>query len=392
MNIKSCLATVLFVLSLLSLPIACGNDGNPEKARKKLGEMGLEYSEEAFIKSASNGDTIALELFLTAGMDVNKRDENGMTALIAATEKGRTEIIQLLIDKGADILIPYSGKTPLKFAEERGDTEAVQLLKEMTEKQQQQVEELFEATSRGDVEAIKILLSKGVNPNAKRMETASFLSPSLLPGMPVLTYAALEGHTEIVKLLLEKGANVNEQLDFNFYLYLNDLLAGDLFAEIKRDRMRDRDALLVLRQLNALAAAMYQNHTEIVEFLKKAGAIEVDLRQLSPLFEGLERSRRGWTMANMRAIGTGLGSYQVDRDTFPVQNPEADWKNSLLPTEYYEGKVLKDGWGTSFKYWSDGKRYTLISYGANKRKGEGNSKYDTDIVYDTGRFVAGYFD
>jgi len=42
-------------------------------------------------------------LLIEKGADVNARDNNGSTPLIAAAFKGRSGIAQLLIDKGADV-------------------------------------------------------------------------------------------------------------------------------------------------------------------------------------------------------------------------------------------------------------------------------------------------
>ena len=56
---------------------------------------------------------------------------------------------------------------------------------------------LREAAIKGDIEAVKMLLEKGVNVNAKDVD-----------GRTALTEAAFYGRTEIAKLLLDKGADV----------------------------------------------------------------------------------------------------------------------------------------------------------------------------------------
>lgn len=47
---------------------------SPENARRELGQMGLQYSEEAFTESAKNGDALAIKLFLNAGMNPNAKN------------------------------------------------------------------------------------------------------------------------------------------------------------------------------------------------------------------------------------------------------------------------------------------------------------------------------
>ena len=92
------------------------------------------------------------------------------------------------------------------------------------------------------------------------------------------------------------------------------------------------------------------------------------------------------TRANMRAISTALGSYQVDHNEFPKQLIEDDLNRTILPSEYYYPKEIPtDGWGIPFKYWSDGTDYRLTSYGRDKVKG-GNG-LDADIVISKGLFI-----
>jgi hypothetical protein len=50
---------------------------SPEEARKELRRIGIEDSEEAFMESASKGNTHAVQLFLAAGMDPNATTEVG---------------------------------------------------------------------------------------------------------------------------------------------------------------------------------------------------------------------------------------------------------------------------------------------------------------------------
>jgi hypothetical protein len=108
------------------------------------------------------------------------------------------------------------------------------------------------------------------------------------------------------------------------------------------------------------------------------------------LLTAIQRSKRSRTVADMRALGTALGSFQIDKDTFPVQSPEQDWNDELLPAMYYQG-ASKDAWETPFRYWSDGEGYTLTSYGKDRQKGGGESgmyEFDADIIYINGSFVA----
>jgi type II secretory pathway pseudopilin PulG len=108
------------------------------------------------------------------------------------------------------------------------------------------------------------------------------------------------------------------------------------------------------------------------------------------LLTAIQRSKRSRTAADMRAIGTALGSFQVDHNSFPIQQTEAELSNEILPDSYYAGP-LQDAWQTGFRYVSDGKSYKLISYGKDKLEGGGvggSYDFDADIIYSDGRFIA----
>ena len=50
---------------------------------------------------AANVETV--KMLLDLGIDVNARNSEGRTALMGAAHKGRNEIVQLLVDRGADL-------------------------------------------------------------------------------------------------------------------------------------------------------------------------------------------------------------------------------------------------------------------------------------------------
>ncbi len=77
--------------------------GERVAARRELGALGLQYSKDALVKQASEGDTVAETLFLLAGMDANSKDKDGNTALCAAASAGYLETVQALIARGADV-------------------------------------------------------------------------------------------------------------------------------------------------------------------------------------------------------------------------------------------------------------------------------------------------
>jgi len=55
-----------------------------------------------FLRAAADGDTARVRALLDHGVNVNHRDEVGMTALQSAAMNGRTNTVRLLLQRGAD--------------------------------------------------------------------------------------------------------------------------------------------------------------------------------------------------------------------------------------------------------------------------------------------------
>lgn len=106
---------------------------------------------------------------LKKGVDINLRNEQGFTPLMLAIEYDNTEIINLLIENGADIECRTQQYTPLMFAVQEGKFSIVQLL-----------------------------IRKGANINSATDE-----------GLTVLMIAIRDNHINIVELLLKNGVDVD---------------------------------------------------------------------------------------------------------------------------------------------------------------------------------------
>jgi ankyrin repeat protein len=83
----------------------------------------------ALMEAALLGHHEILDLLLSAGADVNPRDEIGQTALILAADKDPSMVRELL-EKGADVNVQtsISGETPLIAAAYAGRLETVEML------------------------------------------------------------------------------------------------------------------------------------------------------------------------------------------------------------------------------------------------------------------------
>ena len=175
----------------------------PNDSRSVKGRWGRDYCNTLQAASAG-GHTEIVAILLEKGAKVNAKYGPYGTALASASFGGYTEIVKILLEKGAKVNARYgSYGTALASASAGGHTEIVQ-----------------------------ILLEKGaeVNVEGGHYDTA-------------LVGASRSGHTEIVKILLEKGAEVN--------------IRGKVFG-------------------TALDAASYRGHTEIIQMLLEKGAKRAD--------------------------------------------------------------------------------------------------------------------
>ncbi len=113
------------------------------------------------------------------------------------------------------------------------------------------------------------------------------------------------------------------------------------------------------------------------------------------LLTAIQRSKQKRSMADLRAMGTALGSYQVDYNKYPTLTPVTDFEPTRVMGSngqlYYKGSV-KDGWGNGYRYLSaDGESYTLCSQGKNAAVG-GTGEFDKDLAHvDGAMFEAGVF-
>jgi uncharacterized protein len=142
------------------------NDEDVRKVIANLLEEGVSpvAKNTALHVASRNGHTEIVEMLLEKGADVNAKTNEGITALIRASEKGHTETVARLLEKGADVNAKDSdGWTALMWA-----------------------------SRNGHAETVTILLEEGADVNAK---------DNYFLGSTALDIAIKKEHPEIVKLL-----------------------------------------------------------------------------------------------------------------------------------------------------------------------------------------------
>jgi ankyrin repeat protein len=131
--------------------------------------------------------------------------KNGTTPLHHASSIGNTEVVKLLIEKGADINVKNNfGSTPLHYASNEGNTEVVKLLidngADINVKDRADTTPLHKASFKGHTEVVNLLIENGADIHVKDNS-----------GDTPLKVANEYGRTEVVHLLFEKGAG--DQID-----------------------------------------------------------------------------------------------------------------------------------------------------------------------------------
>lgn len=91
---------------------------------------------EPLASAAANGDTSRVRFLLTVGASPNSEGVDKMyTALTGASALGHTEIVKLLLQKGADpFLKDGEGESPLESAKRNGRADLVRLIEEAQQK------------------------------------------------------------------------------------------------------------------------------------------------------------------------------------------------------------------------------------------------------------------
>ncbi|NWW70444.1 ASB3 protein, partial [Climacteris rufus] len=155
--------------------------------------------------SARHGSVGCLRVLLEAGADLNNvTTESATTPLFLAVENKHAEVVKFLLQHGANVegSHSWSGWNSLHQASFQGSTDIMQMLLEKGASKDCRddfgITPLFVAAQYGQLESLRLLLSHGAGVNCQAKDRAT----------PLLI-AAQEGHLDCVELLLASGADPN---------------------------------------------------------------------------------------------------------------------------------------------------------------------------------------
>lgn len=166
-------------------------------------------SKHALVGAACAGRMDIVRKNLERGMDpdatvlVRRASINGISPLVCAAENGRADVVDALLDAGADVNKGTGYKrndTPLLMASENGHTEVVRLLlnagADVGRSDVDAITALGKAARGGHYQIVKLLLEGGAD-----VEGRAYTS-----GTTAIQGAKAAGHTRIVELLRSAGA------------------------------------------------------------------------------------------------------------------------------------------------------------------------------------------
>ena len=116
---------------------------------------------DQFWEAVRKGDAATVTALLDKGVDVNAKFRYGQTALFKAAERGHTEIVKLLLARGADATVKdtFYSATAMTWALSNKHVGAVGALLEKDSSSVNEV--LMTGTREGNVELVKIALANG---------------------------------------------------------------------------------------------------------------------------------------------------------------------------------------------------------------------------------------
>lgn len=153
------------------------------------------------VYAAEWGNLAIVRYFLNQKMDINSKDKDDLSALVAAIRSGREEVVDFLLEQGADMNIECCGSPALHEAAKYGNVNIIKALLDFGVDADIESTRLYNnrtalkyACEGGFVDVVKVLLDHGANAiNVDRL------------GRNSIVFAANGGHKQVVKALFDQG-------------------------------------------------------------------------------------------------------------------------------------------------------------------------------------------
>ena len=294
------------------------NAGNVENVRYLLEQGGdvnaKGYDGDNLLYKAVDKwhDIEIIEMLIDYGAALEAKERPSNTALMLASDKGRKDIVELLIKKGADV----------NCANAFGESALISAMK---------------APIVTDcIEIVELLTSNGADVNKKNIQ-----------GYTPLMEASHYGISKIVELLIKKGANVNDRSNIGFTALMGATVEGsesivELLIQNGADvNMQDKEGE------TALMIAARKDYINVVKVLVKNGA-NLDLQD-SDGKTALMKAVQSYSQDNIEAL--------IDLFIENGANLDLKDKDGKTVLDYADKKIKSAiNWSLNKKKWNSFKR------------------------------------
>ncbi|KAJ4201781.1 hypothetical protein NW767_006319 [Fusarium falciforme] len=236
--------------------------------------------------AAQEGLTSVVELLVQKGADVNGIDQEDYTPLMRASEAGHQAVVSFLIKEGAAVESPYAHRA-VSLALKNGRASILKLFTKANVNWDLDPETLRmglkSASERKNEEMVKLLIEDGVEPDAQDSWSHTALS-----------LASKNYHAATLKLLIERNAD----WDFNSKDMQTAFMTSAAVGNDEMVKLLVEKGVIIGAQSSegytALTFASRNSHLSTVKLLIENGAqIEPDLRGETPRPALIEASTNG---------------------------------------------------------------------------------------------------
>jgi ankyrin repeat protein len=283
------------------------SDEKTREYRRTLESRGMKFVAAEFFACVIRGDFSTATLFVNAGMDLEVRNDQGWTPLMAALFEGNEDVAQLLIANGANVnFVDDAGYRPIHWAAFKGYTNTIDEIVakggDVNVVTNYGWRPLLQAAALGHLSSVEALLRHGSVPDACDND-----------GVSALHKAASNNHTEIVRALVRGGADRDlETLDRTTALHVAARLGYIAAIEVLLD-LGCSIAVKDFRGATPLHLAAANNHIEVMEKLLqlKSSIAAQDNEGATPLVYAI---RNGAVAAARRLIDAGADIREIISD------------------------------------------------------------------------------
>ncbi|XP_064099647.1 ankyrin homolog [Macrobrachium nipponense] len=258
----------------------------------------------ALLTAVKKGRKGRLEnIFKRPNFDINYAEKEGRyrgyTALIWAAEMNSIDIVQSLLERGANINHKsYFGETAAYIAAKKGSLEILKLLLENGANPNVPAAEgytaLLQATWHRSLQMVNELLAKEANPNYQTPSSRYF----------ALYLATRHNERQIMEALINAGANVNLQTSWGVTALQTATIWGHMKAtKILIEAGADPNLLNIYNQTALMKASIY-GHGTILQELIYVGA-QLDLQDKDGCTAMIWASKRGHSTVITKLLEAG---------------------------------------------------------------------------------------